>query len=213
MDRLLGQEPIAPQTALQQVQALILPCTDGEGRADVHHLQLYRAVAPKFVDLQIKGRIHPAARRNGTGVGGDGEENTVELAAALAEPQLQVAILAHALQPLQRGAHQAEERAGIAGAVGLQHPQSLHLRQGDTAGTGKGGIDLQTYLRRSAALILPHQLVHPLAEGGDIGDIDGEARRQLVTAEIQQEVGAALQSGEKVEAAPAAAGALAHGAA
>ena len=194
------------------LQALILPCTDSEGRADVHHLQLYRAVAPKFVDLQIKGRIHPAARRNGTGVGGDGEENTVELAAALAEPQLQVAILAHALQPLQRGAHQAEERAGIAGAVGLQHPQSLHLRQGDTAGTGEGGIDLQTYLRRSAALILPHQLVHPLAEGGDIGDIDGEARCQLVTAEIQQEVGAALQSGEKVEAAPTAAGALAHGA-
>lgn len=124
-----------------------------------------------------------------------------------------MAILAHALQPLQRGAHQAEERAVIAGAVGLQHPQSLHLRQGDTAGTGEGGIDLQTYLRRSATLILPHQLVHPLAEGGNIGDIDGEARRQLVTAEIQQEVGAALQSGEKVEAAPTAAGALAHGAA
>ena len=55
-----------------------------------------------------------------------------------------------------------------------------------------------------------HILVHARAEGGDIFLFDGEACSKLVPAEAHEKVGAGLERAEEVEAAVAAAGALAR---
>ena len=120
--------------------------------------------------------------------------------------------LAHGLNAVHRGAQQGEHRAGISGTIRLQLGQMVHLLQRHIRRVGNGGVYLQTAHRPLTAGGGLYEAVHPLAEGINVFLRDGKAGCQLVTAEIQQEVGAALQSGEKVEAAPAAAGALAHGA-
>ena len=112
-----------------QCQRLLLPPAGAEGGPDVHHLQLYRPAAPELIDLQIKCRVHPVARMAPAALGHGGEEYAVELGAALAQPQLQVPVLAHVLGPQQRGAQQAEQRSGVAVAIGLQHGQGLQFLQ------------------------------------------------------------------------------------
>ena len=118
-------------------------------------------------------------------------------------------VLAHVLDPLQSGPPQAEHRPGVACAIGLQGVQGLHLRKGHPSRLADGHIHLQAGHRGLAPPEFPGILVHPLPEGGNVLFLNGKARRQLVAAEVQQQVGAGFQSGELVEPAPAAAGPLA----
>ena len=120
--------------------------------------------------------------------------------------------LAHGLEVVHRGPQQGEDRPGVARAVGLQHAQLLHRRESHLGGTGDGAVHLQGGDRQVAVHGGVGVAVHPAAEGGDVLLPDGEARRQLVAAELLQQVRAALQRREQVEAPPGPAGALAHAA-
>ena len=192
-----------------QCQRLLLPPAGAEGGPDVHHLQLYRPAAPELIDLQIKCRVHPVARMAPAALGHGGEEYAVELGAALAQPQLQMPVLAHVLGPQQRGAQQAEQRSGVAAAIGLQHGQGLQLLQRHRSGVGDGHVDLQCRLRLLSAAVAAGVFIHPVPEGRYVAAVDGKARRQLMSAEAQQQVLAVFQCGEQIKAAPAAAAAFA----
>ena len=119
-------------------------------------------------------------------------------------------VLAHALHTLHPDAHHGEDGPLVAGAIGLQAGERLHLLQRHTGGIpdhhvqGQGGYRLLTIAERA------HAAVHPPPESGDVLLPDIEARRQLMTAKIHQQVLAGLQSGEEIESAVAPAGALAN---
>ena len=121
-------------------------------------------------------------------------------------------VLAHVLGTQQRGAQQTEHRAGVAAAVGLQRGQGVQLLQRHGGGVGDGHVHVQHGHRGLAAPEAAGVVVHPLAEGGDVRLVNGKAGRQLVAAEAQQQILAVFQRRKEVEAAPAAAGALAGGA-
>ena len=113
---------------------------------------------------------------------------------------------------INRHVIKAEYRRGVARAVGLETGKLLDLLKRDEARVGEGGVDLQRGDGGRVAAVGADVLIDALAEGGDILLLDGEARGELVPAEADEQVTARLERGKEVEAAVAAAGALAHAA-
>ena len=111
----------------QKQQGLLFPGGALQGWTQVHHLKLYRTAAAKFVDLQIKGYIHPSPGLAGALLGSGGKEYALQLHRAFGKPQLEVAILPHTLHPVQRDAQQTEQRTVIAVSIRLQTAKLLHL--------------------------------------------------------------------------------------
>ena len=180
--------------------------------AQIDELELQGAAAAEFIDLKVEGGVHALADGQAAFRGGDGEEDAVEARVALLEPELEMLILSYALHGLQPRAAQAENRAVVARAVGLETGKLLDLLKRDEARAGEGGVDLQRGDGGRVAAVGADVLIDALAEGGDILLLDGEARGELVPAEADEQVAARLERGEEVEAAVAAAGALAHAA-
>ena len=98
-----------------------------QGRTQIHHLQLHRTAAAELIDLQIKCHIHPLPRLTGALLGGNGKEDALQLHGALGKAQLEMAVLPHALDPVQRDAQQAEQGTAVAAPIRLQPAQLLHL--------------------------------------------------------------------------------------
>ena len=171
-----------------------------------------RRPGAEFIDLKVEGGVHALADGQAAFRGGDGEEDAVEARVALLEPELEMLILSYALHGLQPRAAQAENGAVVARAVGLETGKLLDLLKRDEARAGEGGVDLQRGDGGRVAAVGADVLIDALAEGGDILLLDGEARGELVPAEADEQVAARLERGKEVEAAIAAAGALAHAA-
>ena len=180
--------------------------------AQIDELELQGAAAAEFIDLKVEGGVHALADGQAAFRGGDGEEDAVEARVALLEPELEMLILSYALHGLQPRAAQAENGAVVARAVGLETGKLLDLLKRDEARAGEGGVDLQRGDGGRVAAVGADVLIDALAEGGDILLLDGEARGELVPAEADEQVAARLERGKEVEAAIAAAGALAHAA-
>ena len=119
-------------------------------------------------------------------------------------------VLAHVLHTLHPGTHNGEDGTVVARAVGFQAAQLLHFLQGNALRVLQGHVNGEGGDGGLAVAVVAHAAVHTAAEGGDILLPDIEARGQLMTAEVHQQVGAGLQGGKEVESAVAAAGAFAH---
>lgn len=170
------------------MERLALPRAAAEGGADVHNLHLDAAIAAELVYLQVKRRVYAAARAAAALLRRRGEENPVELGAALAQAHLEVPVLADVLRPVKRCPLQAEERAAVARAVRLERAQLLHLLQRDAPRVQDRDVHVQHGNGRLPAAELARVLVHPRAEGRDIALFDREARGQLMPAEAKQKI-------------------------
>lgn len=136
-----------------------------------------------------------------------GEEHGLVADAEFVQMQPQVAAAADGGELAEERAGDAQQSPGVPGAAGFQPLQVLHAAHGEQLGGVDEQVDLQGrgLPRRVAAVIR----CDGLPEGGDVLFFDGQARGQGVAAEALQVLGAAGQGLEQVEAAAAAAGALA----
>ena len=172
-------------------------------------MELHRPGPPVVVDLGVEGHVGPVPHVQ-PGLGpGHGEEDHVHRASIPAGPHLQVAAAAHVGHAGHRHPGQGKDGLGVAGAVGLQHGQALHLLHGEEGGVGDLPVDLEGGDQLLPTHVGADDLPHPGAEGGDVLLPNGEPCRQGVAAVVLQQVGALLQGREEVKVLAGPAGALA----
>ena len=169
-------------TGVFPIQSLFILLFGRVGRPQVHQVQLHRPGAAVFVDLGVKGHVRLVPHRQ-AGLGtGDGEKDHVHGPPVPAGPHLEMPPAAHVGHTGDGDAAEGKDGLGVACAVGLQHGQGLDLLHGEDGGVFDLPVDLQGGDVGLAPGVLPDEILHPVAEEGDVVLQDGKARGQRMAA-------------------------------